>query len=103
ADSLDLLCLDRAQQLGLRLWTEITDFIQKQRAAVGELEPADAAVGRASERAALVAEHLALHQIARDGRAVHAHERAFAPRTAGVDRRRHELLTRARFAGDEHA
>ena len=97
------LRLDGAEQLGLRLGAEVADFVEKERAAVRELEPPDAPVGRAGERAALVAEHLALHQIARNRRAIHAHERTVAPRARRVNRRRDELLARARFAGDQHA
>ena len=82
---------------------EVADLVEKQRAGVRELEPSDAAVRRAGERALLVPEHLALDEIARNRRAVHAHERAVASRARAVDRRRDELLARAGFAGDQHA
>ena len=58
---------------------------------------------RAGERAALVAEHLALDEVARDRRAVHPHEGAVAPAAARVDRRGHELFAGARLARDHHA
>ena len=66
------------------------DLVEQQRAGVRELEPPDAPVRRAGERAALVAEHLALHEIARDRGAVDAHERPVAPRArrGGSPRRR---------------
>ena len=55
------------------------------------------------EGAALVAEHLALDEIARDRGAVHAHERLVAARAPVVDRGRDELLSRPRFAHHQHA
>ncbi len=45
-DSLNLLGFDRAQQLGLRIGTKITNFVQKQSAVMCELEPADTSLCR---------------------------------------------------------
>ena len=47
---------------------------RKKRAAVGELEPADFLRDRARERAALVAEELALEKAGRNRGAVHLDE-----------------------------
>ena len=41
ADALELARLEGAQQLGLRLLAQISDFIEEERASVGQLEPAD--------------------------------------------------------------
>src|SRR5450759_1927893 len=103
AHALDFLRLDRAQQLCLRVGAEVPHFIEEQGSAMRQLEPADASLRRAGERAPLVAEHLALHEIARNGRAVHAHERLFASRAPIVDRARNKLLPGARFSHDEYA
>src|SRR5262249_14733607 len=92
----------RAQQLCLRLAAEISDFIQEQRASMRELEPPDATIGRTSEGAALMPEHLALDEIAWNRRTVHPHVRPIAPWASGMNRRSDELLARARFASDQH-
>ena len=64
ADALELLLLQRAQELRLRLERHVADLVEEERAAVGGLELALAARDRAGERAALVAEELALDQLA---------------------------------------
>src|SRR2546423_3588521 len=53
SDPLNLLCLDRAQQLCLCVGTEIAHFIEKERSVMRQLEPSDAGLCRACERAAL--------------------------------------------------
>ena len=58
---------------------------------------------RAGERAALVAEQLALEQRLGERRAVQLHERALGARAALVDGGRDQLLAGARLAGDQHA
>src|SRR5258706_12743872 len=67
-----------------------------------QLESADARLCRAGEGSSLVTEHLALHEITRDRRAIHAHEWFLATRAPIVDRARDQLLSCARFSGDEH-
>ena len=51
ADRLDDLFLQRAQHLGLRLQAHVADFVEEQRAAVGQLELAASIRDRAGERA----------------------------------------------------
>ncbi len=102
ADPLELLFLQDAQQLGLGLQTHVADFVQEQRAAVGRLELALAPRRRAGKGALLVAEQLALDQLARERRAVHRDKRRAGARTAEMDRVRHQLLAGARFAPDQH-
>src|SRR5205823_9366312 len=58
ADTLDLLRLDRAQQLRLCLGAEVADLVEKERPGMGELESSDAPIGRPGKRALLVTEHL---------------------------------------------
>ena len=68
ADALDLALLNRAQQLGLQVEAQVTNLVEEQGAAGGELELAELLFVRARERAALVAEQRALDQLVRDRR-----------------------------------
>ena len=70
AQPLELSFLQHAQQLGLQLERQLADFVEEERAAVGELEAADLGRVRAGERAALAAEQLALDQVGRQRGAV---------------------------------
>ena len=76
AEALEVTGLERAKELGLRVCAEVADLVQEQRAQMSQLESAQAALGRAGEGAALVAEHLGLDQVAGDGGAVDRDERA---------------------------
>src|SRR5690606_21334783 len=60
ADALDLAFLQRAQELGLRAERQLADLVEEQRAAIGELELTGTVRDRTGERAAHVAEQLAL-------------------------------------------
>ena len=82
---------------------QIADFVKEQRPRVREFEAADAPVRRPGKRAPLVAEHLALHEIARNRGAVHPHERTLAARTRDVQPRRDQLLAGAGFPSDQYA
>ena len=90
ADTLERALLQHAQQLHLHVEAHVADLVEKQRAAVGELEPADASGDRARERAFLVAEELALEQLARDRAAIDRNERRVLarPRARGCAARR---------------
>ena len=102
ADRHVLAFLQHAQQPGLRLGRHVADLVEEQRAAVRLLELAGRALDRAGEGAALVAEQLALDQLARDRRHVERHERALAALAVVVQRARHQLLAGAGLAGDHH-
>ena len=102
ADALELALLQRAEQLDLHLHREVADLVEEQRAAVGELEAAAAALHRAREAALLVAEQLGLEDAGRERRAVDAHERLLLARRVDVDRVRDELLAGAGLAAQEH-
>ena len=75
AEPAELPLLQHAQQLDLRRRRHLGDLVEEQRAAVGELEAAGAAIGGAGERALLVAEDLALEQRLGNRRAVDGDER----------------------------
>ena len=62
-----LAVLQHPQQLRLQLGRHLGDLVEQQGAAVGQLEAAAAQPGGAGERPLLVAEQLALHQLAGDG------------------------------------
>ena len=65
ADALDLALLQDAQQLGLHGQRHVADLVEEERAAARALELAAPLLGRAGERAGLVAEQLALDELAR--------------------------------------
>src|SRR5437764_3465015 len=93
-DALDLFRFDRTKQFGLRLGTEVSDFVEEERSSVRELEAPNAAVRCPGERPLFVPEHLALDELAWYRRAVDPNERPVAPRACPVNRRRDELLSR---------
>ena len=64
ADALELLLLQHAQQLHLRLERQVADLVEEDGAVVGQLEAALLLLHRAGERAAFVAEQLALDSVA---------------------------------------
>ena len=102
ADRLDDLLLQRAQDLGLRLQAHVADLVEKQRAAVGELELAAPIRGGAGERPLDVAEQLALDQLFRNRGAVHLDERPGPPAAHRVNAPGDELLAGAVLAVDQH-
>jgi len=59
---LEPLQLERAQDLGLQPWRQVTNLVEEQRAAVRHLELAQLALRGAGEGALLVAEQLRLEQ-----------------------------------------
>ena len=101
ADALVGALLQKAQQLGLQRGREIANLVEKQRAAARRLDAALTPRHRSGERAALVAEELALEKRLRQPGQVHRHEGR--PRTGRVrvNRPGDHLLARARRSGDE--
>jgi hypothetical protein len=73
------LLTDHAQQLHLRAGVDLSDLVEKDGAAIGLLEPADAALMRPGERAALVPEQFAFEQLRRERRAMHGDELRLVP------------------------
>ncbi len=74
SNTLDLLILQDAQQLGLSFGRQVADLVQEQRPAVGNLELARFADDGAREGAPFVPEELALHE--RFGKRKHARTRS---------------------------
>src|SRR6185295_9007191 len=103
ADPHDLPFLEHPQQLDLELGVQLADLIEEQGAAVGELELADLARHRAGEGTALVAEQLALEDVAGNGAAVDGQEAFVTAGARPVQRVGHQFLAGAAVADDEHA
>src|SRR5262245_3485952 len=97
----ELALLDDAQELCLQPERHVRDLVEEEGAAGGRFELADAALDRSREGAPLVAEELALQELVRDRRTVEGDER---PPPFGIlmDGPRHELLSGARLALDQH-
>src|SRR5438128_4683489 len=102
AHPLDLALLQEAQQLDLKGQAHLRDLVQEESAAGGHLDLALALGVGPRERAALVAEELALQQGLGDGPAVDSDEGARLARTVRVDGPGHQLLARAALALAEH-
>src|SRR5690606_17572607 len=94
--------LQKAQKLGLRLGRELSYFVQKQRAVLGELDPAPHAPVGSREGATLVPKQLAFYELRGERAAVHRHERTTHARGVLVERARHERLPGAGLTAQEH-
>jgi len=81
AHRLDLALLDRAKELGLQRRRQLADLVEEQRTAARLAEEAALRLVRPGERAAAMAEQLALDQRRLERRAV---ERDQRPRAAGA-------------------
>ena len=101
ANPLDLALLDRAQQLRLQIQSQVANFVEEERAAVGPLELADLLAHGAGERALLVAEQHRLDELLRDRREVHGDERAIGRLALAMQAPREELLAGAALAQDQ--
>ena len=99
ADRLDLALLDGAQELDLRRRRQFADLVEEQCAARGLDEFSDMALGRAGERALLVAEQDRLDEVLRHGAAIDRDERFCPPLAGAVDGARDQFLADAGFAG----
>ena len=102
ADGRELALLKHAQEPGLRVDRHVADLVEEQRAALRLLEPPHAARGSPGERALLMAEQLALDQLARDRGHVDCDERAASALAEIVQSAGYQLLAGAAFAHDRH-
>ena len=103
ADPFELFFLQDAQQLDLQLVAHAGDFIEKDGAAVGRLEPAGLVVDGPGEGPLDVAEQLAFQQAFAQGPAVDAHIGAVGAGAELVDVAGDDFLAGARFADEQHA
>src|SRR5262249_27815387 len=100
ADAVEGPRVEHAQELRLDLPDHLADLVEEQRPAVGHLDEPWLLVAGARERAALVAEELALQQRRRHGRAVQVDERLRRARREPVRVLRQQLLADAALALD---
>src|SRR6266436_1029635 len=99
---LELPLLQHAEQFGLQFERNLSDLVQKDRAAIGHFETADALRDCSRECALLVSEQLAFQQTRWNRRAVELDERLRAPRTQIMDGPRDQFLSCTRVSIDEH-
>src|SRR6266508_2100288 len=90
--------LQDAQQTGLKRRAGGGKLVQKQRASVSRLEQPRPVIGRPRERALRVTEELRFQERVGQARTIDGDERLVRPGAELMDRARHQLLPRARFA-----
>ena len=102
AEPLEFALLQNAQQLHLRGRRNVADFIEKQRALVGQFEFSGLAGGRAGEGALFVAEEFAFQKIFGDRGAVDFDEGPGGAAGALVDACGDQILAHAAFAAEQN-
>ena len=102
AHGTDAPLLQGAEQLHLRFIGQVADLVQKERAAVRGFEGARLVAHGSRKRTLDVAEKLRSGQFARNGAAVHGHERLPGTPAFAVNQLGHMLLARAAGAGHQH-
>ena len=101
ADSAHGAGLEDTQQAGLEAEGHLTDLVQQQRAAMGLLKQPRMSANSPGERAALVAEQLALEQTLRDRTTVHRNERLGCSARPCMECACKDLLSRSGLSIDE--
>ena len=102
AHPLELVLLEKAQELHLHGGRDVADLVEEEGASVRGLEAAGPGGDGARERALLVAEQLALEEGLGQGRARHLHEGRRLRRAVLVDGLGEELLARPALSEQEH-
>ena len=98
--ALELALLQHAQELGLEVEGHLADLVEKDRAAVGQLEAALARRQGTRERALLVPEELTLLEARSDCGAVDLDQRPVCAEAALVDGAGNQLFSGACLAGE---
>src|SRR5688572_1668638 len=101
-DALEAFFLECTQDLRLEWQRQVADFIQKQRAAMRQLEAAGFPRDGARERALLVPEQFRFEQRVRNRRAVDRHEGRVGAGTERMQAAGKQLLARAALSFQEH-
>src|SRR5262249_39187945 len=96
------LLLQRPEDLRLQRQWQVSDLVEKQRAAMGQLELTRLSRRRACKRAPFVPEELRLQQRLGYRRANDGDERTVGSRAERVKGAREELFARAAFPFEEH-
>src|SRR5690606_10958787 len=102
AHAFELLLLEHAQELGLHRQGHVAHLVEEERAPARALELAAALLRGPGEGPCLVAEELALDELAGHGRAIDLLERPGRPFRLAMDRASHELLASAALAAEDH-
>ena len=97
ADAADFAAFQHAQQFGLHRLGQLADFVEEQRAAVGDFEQADAVLVGAGEAAFAMAEQFAFDQTFRQRAAVDGDEGHFGSGRFDRARRGRPVPCRCRF------
>ncbi len=101
ADPVDFTLLERTQQLGLDGRSQLSDLVQEQRAAAGQLELSLLTGDGSGERALFVTEELAFQESFRQRGAVDGNERAAGALAVPVQRAGDALFSGAACALDQ--
>ena len=102
AHPLDVLLLQKTQQVGLQLQRQVTDFIEKQRATMGRFDAPGLALMRPGECALFMAEQFGLDQMLGDRPTVDGDERLLAALRLTVQGACHQFLAGAALTTDQH-
>ncbi len=102
ADPGELTVLEHVEQLALERGVQVPDLIEKDGSAIRGLELADLELVGAGEGPALMAEQLALEELARHRGTVDLDEGARLAHRRVVDRPGDDVLSGTRLAADEH-
>ena len=101
ADALEVLILQKAQELGLQGRRQVGDLVEENGAAVGRLEPARLVLDRAGERAAHVPEQLALEQFFGERGAIDDDERLVLAGAPSMDLAGDDVFAGAALAREQ--
>jgi hypothetical protein len=102
ADPLEGLLLQHPEKLDLEVKRKIADFVQKDSAARGQLEPADPVPYRTSEGTAHMTKELALQQLARKSPTIDRYKWTLAAGRVDVNGPSHELLAGTALTTDQN-
>src|ERR1700690_1714317 len=103
ANTGDFVLLEHSQKIALRFQADISDFIQEDRATVGDLKTTLLPILGAGECAFLMPEKLALEQTLRQCSAMQHDEWIVVSRAGGVYRSGAELLAGAALTRNQHS
>ena len=98
---LELLVLQNAQQFGLQLQRNISNFVEQQSPLIRQFQSADLLAHRSGEGSLLVAEQLAFQQSRGNGGAVHLDEAALLAPAHVVNHPRYAFFAGPGFPGDQ--
>src|SRR3984885_14433591 len=99
---LELLFLQRAQQLWLQIHTYVANFIQEQRAVIGNFKTAAFLHQSAGKRTLLMSEEFAFDKPGWDSRAIETYECSVSPWTEVMDCARNQFLSGPRLAVQQY-